>query len=549
MKPAMSVPPLFPPRRCGPWLLLLLACLALLLPGFATLPPTDRDESRFAQASRQMHEDGDYLHIRFQDRLRLKKPPGIYWLQSAAAGLAGNGWANPIWPYRLPSLLGALTAVLATAALGARMGGRRAGVWAGALLAMTVLLGVEARLAKTDAVLLAGVVAAQAALWSLYRSHREARPPSLAAVHGFWIAQAAAILVKGPIAPLVSGLTLLVLGVADRDGRIWRAVGPRWGLFWLALLVLPWLLALNSATDGAFLAESLGRDLLAKVGSGQESHGAPPGTYLMLAPLSLWPTILLLPPALLWAWRHRALAAPRFLLAWALPVWLMFELIPTKLPHYILPTLPALCLMAALATRPGEAATPRWARRLGMGLWALGALVWLGVVGILPAWLQTLDGVTLALAGGLLAAAALLLYWGRTRPALGLSALVPAGVIMGLLLPRLEGLWPSREVARQLQRLGVSTPLIAAGYTEPSLVFWTGRETTLVSEGRQAAQLALATPGRPVLVNARTEADFLAAVAVGGAKAERQAEIRAYDLNGGGPLRLTLYQLPVREAP
>ncbi|MGB7397472.1 MAG: hypothetical protein WA914_06640, partial [Candidatus Macondimonas sp.] len=182
-------------------------------------------------------------------------------------------------------------------------------------------------------------------------------------------------------------------------------------------------------------------------------------------------------------------------------------------------------------------------------LWALGALVWLGVVGILPAWLQTLDGVTLALAGGLLAAAALLLYWGRTRPALGLSALVPAGVIMGLLLPHLDGLWPSREVARHLERLGVSTPLIAAGYTEPSLVFWTGRETTLVSEGRQAAELALATPGRPVLVNARTEADFLAAVAAGGAKAERQAEIRAYDLNGSGPLRLTLYQLPGREAP
>lgn len=549
MKPSMSVLPVSTLRRRASWLLLLLVCMALFLPGFFTLPPTDRDESRFAQASRQMHEDGDYLHIRFQDRLRLKKPPGIYWLQSAAAALAGSGWANPIWPYRLPSLLGALAAVFATAALGARMSDGRVGVWAGALLAMTVLLGVEARLAKTDAVLLAGVVAVQAALWSLYRSHREARSPSLAAVHGFWIAQAAAILVKGPIAPLVSGLTLLALGVADRDGRIWRALQPRWGLFWLALLVLPWLLALNSATDGAFLAESLGRDLLAKVGSGQESHGAPPGTYLLLAPLSLWPTVLLLPPALLWAWRQRAQAAPRFLLAWAVPAWLLFELVPTKLPHYILPTLPALCLLAALAARPGEEAPPRWTRRLGVGLWVMGALVWLGVVGILPAWLQRLDWVALALAGGLLGAAALLLYRGRNRRALGLGALVPAGVIMGLLLPRLDGLWPSREVARQLQQSAVSTPLIAAGYTEPSLVFWTGRETTLVSAGRQAAQLALAMPDRPVLVSARTEADFLAALAAAGVTAQKQADIRAYDLNGGGPLRLTLYRLPGRAAP
>lgn len=549
MKPSMPVPPISTLRRRGSWLLLLLVCMALFLPGFFTLPPTDRDESRFAQASRQMHEDGDYLHIRFQDRLRLKKPPGIYWLQSAAAGLAGSGWANPIWPYRLPSLVGALAAVLATAALGARMGDERTGVWAGALLAMTVLLGVEARLAKTDAVLLAGVVAAQAALWSLYRSHREALPPSLAVVHGFWIAQAAAILIKGPIALLVSGLTLLVLSVADRDRRIWRALRPRWGVFWLTLLVLPWLLALNSATGGAFLAESLGRDLLAKVGSGQESHGAPPGTYLLLAPFTLWPTVLLLPPALLWAWRRRAQAAPRFLLAWAVPAWLVFELVPTKLPHYILPTLPALCLMAALAARPGEDALPRWARRLGVSLWAVGALVWLGVTGVLSLWLQRLDWVALGLAGCLLGSAALLLYRGRNRMALGLGALVPAGVIMGLLLPRLEGLWPSREVARQLQQLAVSTPLIAAGYTEPSLVFWLGRETTLVSEGRQAAQLALHAPDRPVLVSARAQVDFLATLAAAGIIAEKQADIRAYNLNGGGPLRLTLYRLPGRDAP
>jgi hypothetical protein len=130
-----------------------------------------------------------------------------------------------------------------------------------------------------------------------------------------------------------------------------------------------------------------------------------------------------------------------------------------------------------------------------------------------------------------------------------LGALVPAGVIMGLLLPRLDGLWPSREVARQLQQSAVSTPLIAAGYTEPSLVFWTGRETTLVSAGRQAAQLALAMPDRPVLVSARAEADFLATLTAAGITAEKQADISAYDLNGGGLLRLTLYRLPGRAAP
>lgn len=207
----------------------MLGALALFLPGFFSLPPTDRDESRFAQASRQMLEDGDYLHIRFQEQDRLNKPAGIYWLQAAAARLAGTGWANPIWPFRLPSLLGALAAVALTAGLGERLGSPGTGWRAGALLALTVLLGVEARLAKTDAVLLALVVAAQAALWAIYQAHRAHRPVSALAVQGFWLAQAAALLVKGPIALLVSLLTVLALALADRDARLWRALRPGWG--------------------------------------------------------------------------------------------------------------------------------------------------------------------------------------------------------------------------------------------------------------------------------------------------------------------------------
>ena len=62
----------------------LLVCAALLfLPGFFTIPPIDRDEARFAQATKQMVESGDFIDIRFQDDVRYKKPVGIYWLQTA----------------------------------------------------------------------------------------------------------------------------------------------------------------------------------------------------------------------------------------------------------------------------------------------------------------------------------------------------------------------------------------------------------------------------------------------------------------------------------
>ena len=98
---------------------LLIVCGALFfLPGFFNIPPVDRDEARFAQATKQMVETGDFVDIRFQDEVRYKKPVGIYWLQAAAVETATKlGLPNAqvrIWLYRVPSLLGAIGAVLLT---------------------------------------------------------------------------------------------------------------------------------------------------------------------------------------------------------------------------------------------------------------------------------------------------------------------------------------------------------------------------------------------------------------------------------------------------
>src|SRR5437899_8002989 len=91
---------------------LVLCALLLFLPGFFTIPPVDRDEARFAQATKQMVESGDYVDIRFQDEVRYKKPVGIYWLQAAAVrtaeALGVPEARTTIWIYRLPSLVGAI---------------------------------------------------------------------------------------------------------------------------------------------------------------------------------------------------------------------------------------------------------------------------------------------------------------------------------------------------------------------------------------------------------------------------------------------------------
>src|SRR5947209_2696388 len=98
--------------------LLVAISLVCFLPGFFNIPPVDRDESRFAQATKQMIESGDYIDIRYQDEVRYKKPVGIYWLQAgvvrAAEAVGVPNARSTIWPYRIPSLIGAIGAVLLT---------------------------------------------------------------------------------------------------------------------------------------------------------------------------------------------------------------------------------------------------------------------------------------------------------------------------------------------------------------------------------------------------------------------------------------------------
>ena len=135
--------------------MILVLGLLVLLPGFETLPAVDRDEARFAQSSRQMLETGDYFDIRLGDEARFKKPVGIYWLQAAATALAGGeDPSNPIWTYRLPSLMGALLSLIVTLSIGRRWFGAGAGFAAAALLAVSLMLAFEARQAMTDAFLL-----------------------------------------------------------------------------------------------------------------------------------------------------------------------------------------------------------------------------------------------------------------------------------------------------------------------------------------------------------------------------------------------------------
>ena len=137
------------------YVLIAAVVLAAALPGLTSLPPIDRDEARYVQATAQMLETGDFVQIYNQDEPRHKKPIGIHWLQAAAVSLSTGPEAREVFAYRLPSLLGMMVAAWATFGLGALLFGRGPALLGAGLFAGCLIAGFEARVAKTDAVLVA----------------------------------------------------------------------------------------------------------------------------------------------------------------------------------------------------------------------------------------------------------------------------------------------------------------------------------------------------------------------------------------------------------
>ncbi|GAC1645531.1 MAG: hypothetical protein NVS4B4_20640 [Bradyrhizobium sp.] len=283
--------------------------------------------------------------------MHYKKPVGVYWLQAAvveSASVLGLPRAPVrIWLYRVPSLLGAIGAVLLTYWTAFPFLTRRGAVLAALIMCSSVLLGAEARLAKTDAMLLLTVVAAMGALARVYLSWQRGEDPE----HPpwtwpfiFWTALAGGILLKGPLILMFVGLTIGTLAILDRSAAwLWR-LRPVWGLMWMLILVLPWFVAIFWRAGDAFFADSIGGDMLSKLAA-QESHGAPPGLYLLLFWVTFWPGAPLAGMAAPAIWRARREPGAQFLLAWLLPSWVVFELVLTKLPHYVLPLYPAIAIL------------------------------------------------------------------------------------------------------------------------------------------------------------------------------------------------------------
>jgi 4-amino-4-deoxy-L-arabinose transferase-like glycosyltransferase len=454
-----------------------------------------------------------------------------------------------VWLYRVPSLIGAIGAVLLTYWTALTFVTRRGAVLAGLMLCSTVLLGVEARLAKTDAMLLLTVVAAMGALSRVYLSWQRGEDPehpSWLWPAIFWTAMAGGILLKGPLILMFVVLTVGVLAILDRSASwLWR-LRPVWGLTWLLVLVLPWFVAIFWRAGDAFFADSIGGDMLSKLAA-QESHGAPPGSYLLMFWVTFWPGAPLAAMAAPAIWRARREPGAQFLLAWLVPSWIVFEIVLTKLPHYVLPLYPAIAILTVGALE----------RRVLSRSWLMRGAAWWFAIPAIMSMVAVIAAITLTrqpvfLAWPFVAASlifGLFAWWmyedNRAERSLlnaAVASLFLSVAVYGIVVPALTPLFPSAEIARALRNVVCVGPkAAAAGFQEPSLVFMTGTPTVL-TDGSGAADFLGHGSCRFALVEARSERGFAQRAEAIGLRYNVAARIDGYNFSQGKAISIAVFR-------
>jgi 4-amino-4-deoxy-L-arabinose transferase-like glycosyltransferase len=399
--------------------ILFFACVLFHILGTWSLPLVDRDEPRFAEASREMMERGNYIVPYFNNQLRLDKPPLTYWAQVASYHIFGeNDFAA-----RFPSAIAAaLTAVLLFA-WGGRLGGEKLGWWAAVIFTLSLQTFVHAKAAVADMWLVLFVTLAN---WAGYELFQRPTPKAFASRQPnaqrstlssenvnqtsnvkhqtlvwwftFYLSLALGFLAKGPIAwtPL---LTVVVVIIYTRDWPAARRLKFIGGILLTLVVVALWGIPALIQTNGEFFRVGIGRHVVTRSFMTLEGHGASSvGMYALLLPfyfvtvfISFFPWSIKLPSLVRKLWRGRttgindpgysANLIDTYLLTGIAIIFAIFTLVSTKLPHYTLPAFPLLALLLARYWQPVVAET---SHSLFARIAITAACVWIGIALVVP---------------------------------------------------------------------------------------------------------------------------------------------------------------------
>jgi 4-amino-4-deoxy-L-arabinose transferase-like glycosyltransferase len=324
--------------------LLFLFCCVLLLESLGNdiLPLIDRDEPRFAEASREMRQSGDFIIPRVNGAYRFDKPPLIYWCQVASSSIFGES----DFSVRFPSAVFAAATVVLIAAWAAQLYGPSVGFWSGLVFGTCLQIFIHGRAAVADLPMIFFFTAATWVAWLRSQGQR-----SWLLWGAFYVASALGFLAKGPVAFLPI-LGLILFHVWTQTPIHLRLLPITAGCLLLLILIGLWGVPALILTRGEFFQVGIGKHVVMRSVAPLQSHGASGfGGYLLFLPFylvtlffSLFPWSLFL-PATFRRLRIGLDTFERYALCGIGCVFAVFTLLQTKLPHYILPAFPLIAIL------------------------------------------------------------------------------------------------------------------------------------------------------------------------------------------------------------
>jgi len=247
-------------------------------------------------------------------------------------------------------------------------------------------------------------------------------------------------------------------------------------------------------------------------------------------------------------WAVRREAAARFLLAWLVPSWLVFEAVVTKLPHYVLPLYPAIAILIAGAVETRVLSHRPWLIRGAMWWFLVPIIVSIIVVGaaivierdlVLLAWPFFAGAVVCGLFAWQLYDAE-----GAERAFMRAAegAVLMAIAIYAVVVPSLEPVFPSVALAEVLRHANCQNPVAASvGYEAPSLVFLAGTNTHF-TDAAGAADFLLKGSCRFAFVEARQQRAFALRAESIGLRYGRGPVVEGYDISIGKPIAMAVFE-------
>jgi 4-amino-4-deoxy-L-arabinose transferase-like glycosyltransferase len=391
--------------------LLFFGCVVFHILGTWAMPLIDRDEPRFAEASREMVQRGNYIVPYFNNQLRLDKPPLTYWAQVASYHIFGeNDFAA-----RFPSAIAAALTALLIFVWGRRMGREKLGWWAAIIFTLSLQAFIHAKAAVADMWLVLFMTLAH---WAGHELIQRRTPNAQRSTLNseqlnqtsnikhrtslwwwiFYLSLALGFLAKGPIAwtPL---LTIALVIIYARDWQLLRRFRLVGGILLALIVVALWGIQALVQTRGEFFTVGIGRHVVSRSFTTLEGHGASSfGMYVLLLPfyfvtvlISFFPWSIKLPWLVrkLWRSRRASVDAPdysggqvdTYLAAGIIIIFTIFTLVSTKLPHY---TLPAFPLLALLLARYWQLAADARRRCLFGKIAAITACAWMAIALVVP---------------------------------------------------------------------------------------------------------------------------------------------------------------------